>query len=115
MTSGTFPTIGSEGEARLIADFAHGGDGLPMGWSYVASGSYRRVFLSPTGVVYKTETFNQVIAMPFYRGEDGPDHFAGAWDTQQAGAAEMMNLGDLHGGNVRYMDDGRLVVIDLNV
>jgi hypothetical protein len=51
-------TIGSEGEARLIADLGHDIGQVPMGWSYVASGSYRRVFLSPTGVVYKVEMFD---------------------------------------------------------
>lgn len=47
--------IGSEAEARLLD--AYRGD-CPPGWQVLGEGSYRRAYLSPTGVVYKRHLYD---------------------------------------------------------
>lgn len=47
--------VGCQEDAQTITEYYHGstGAGLPDGWSKLGDGSYRRVFMSPSGTVYK--------------------------------------------------------------
>lgn len=48
--------IGTVSEARILFEARRCSGGRPKGWKYLASGCYRTVYLSPSGVVYKCET-----------------------------------------------------------
>lgn len=47
--------IGTQEEADVIALWDIRGDSAPVGWRYVNQGTYRKVYLSPSGTIYKRE------------------------------------------------------------
>lgn len=47
--------IGTQEEANTIADWDISKPGAPHEWRYIGKGTYRKVYLSPSNVIYKRE------------------------------------------------------------